>query len=487
MHVMVPGKRPAILFIIHDVYQEDNFFSAGVGYLAAVLRGAGCDVEIYSMDVFHYTNEDLAGHLDAREYDLICCGFMAARFKETVLELCRVVNEHKKDAWFVLGGHGPSPIPEYMLNTTKADVIAIGEAERSVVDLAVCKNQQGSLSGVKGIAYRQGNQVLVNERQKPVQNLDEIPLPAWDLFPMDKYTTCLRFPGMKATDKAFPILSSRGCVNRCNFCYRMEKGIRARSIPNIIEEMKLLHDRYGITYFFFLDELFVFSKQRIQAFAQALKESGLKVMINVESRVDVFDEEIADILISAGCVFVNIGFESTSQKVLNKINKNVTVEQNYRAAALAKSKGLGMGLNCLWGEPGDDEESLRTNVDFIMNYNLYDQIRTIRPVTPYPGCDLYDEALDLKLLTGPDDFFERFTNSDRITVNFTGIPDKQCYELLLDANTRLILDHFNHTNGNMTQARDLIEKFRQLYAGEIRNFRGARSDLSLDDKRKIGT
>ena len=208
-----------------------------------------------------------------------------------------------------------------------------------------------------------------------------------ELFPMDKYSTCLKFAGMSSKDRAFPILSNRACFNRCNFCYRLEKGIRSRSVENIIAEMCILQEQYGISYFFFIDELFVSSKNRVKKFAAALKKSGLKVMLNVESRVDVFDEELAEILKDMGCVFVNIGFESTSQQVLDKIGKNVTVEQNHRAAAIAKSMGIGIGLNCIWGEPGDDEKSLWGNVEFIMKYNLYDQIRTIRPVTPYPGCD----------------------------------------------------------------------------------------------------
>lgn len=484
MDIIVKGNRPRVLFIIHDVYQEDNFFPMGPGYLAAVLKRAGCDVETYAMDVFHYSNDELADHLDSSDYDLICCGFLAARFNETILGLSKVVNEHKRNAYFVLGGHGPSPVAEYVLKTTKADVVAIGEAEQTIVDLVRCKADGGELSTVKGIAYRDGDTVHVNERNKVARDLDQLGSPAWELFPMEKYTTCLTFPGMSEDDRAFPVLSNRGCINRCNFCYRLEKGIRGRSIPSIIEEMRSLQARYGVTYFFFIDELFVSSKKRVREFGKALKESGIKAMLNVESRVDVFDEEIVDMLKEMGCVFINIGFESTSQRVLDRMHKNVTVEQNYRAAEITRSMGIGVGLNCIWGEPGDDEESLKGNVDFIMNYNLYDQIRTIRPVTPYPGCDLYYDAISLGLLKGPDDFFDRFVNSDLITVNFMGIPDKRCYELLLDANRRLITDHFEHTSGDMAAAKDLIEKFRQLYAGEITTFRGARSDESLKHKRR---
>lgn len=103
-----------VLFIIHDLYQEDNHFPLGIGYMAAVLKREGVDVDVYCQDVFHYTNEELAELLKRNEYDLICVGFLAARFRETIVDLCSVINTYKKNAWLVLGGHGPSPIPEYV-------------------------------------------------------------------------------------------------------------------------------------------------------------------------------------------------------------------------------------------------------------------------------------------------------------------------------------------------------------------------------------
>ena len=209
------------------------------------------------------------------------------------LPLAKVINKYKKDAWFVLGGHGPSPIPEYMLETIHADIVAIGEVENTFADLINCRRSRGNLETVRGIAFKEGDRILITPRNKPVDNLDDIPFPAWDLFPMEKYTTCLKFPGMRPGDKAFPILSSRGCSNRCNFCYRMEKGVRARSVKNVVEEMRILNKEYGITYFFFIDELFIFSKKRVFEFASELIASGLNILFAVESRVDIFDEENA--------------------------------------------------------------------------------------------------------------------------------------------------------------------------------------------------
>jgi len=446
----------------------------GVAYMGAILKKQGADVEVYCQDVFHYTNQELASHLEINTYDLIGVGFLAARFNESVIDLCSTINQSKKDAWLVLGGHGPSPIPEYMLKKTGADVVVIGEAEETIGELLQCKVGGGDPSQIKGIAFRKGEEITVNERRKPVRKLDSIPFPEWSLFPMEKYATCLALFNKEKVDKTLAILTSRGCVSQCNFCYRMEKGIRFRSIENVVEEMKILKRTYGVNYFLPQDELFFASKKRIFEFHNALKKNNLSIKFSCAARVDIIDEELASYLKECGCQFLNFGMESSDQNVLNLMNKKTTVEQNIKAAEITKKAGIGLGLNILWGNMGDTEESLKNNVKFIKEYNSYDQLRTIRPATPYPGCDLYYEAIKRGLFSGPEDFFNKFNNSDLLLVNFTAIPEKEFYKLLFEANKELILDHFSNTTKDMDQANALINDFRYLYFENKTKFRGAR-------------
>ena len=462
-----------ILFIVHDLYQDDNHLPLGVAYMGAVLKKKGVEVVVYNQDVFHYSNKDLASHLEKNSYDLIGVGFLAARFNETVLDLCTTVKQGRKNAWLVLGGHGPSPIAEYVLDETGADVVVMGEAEETMVELLECKCNDADRSQVKGIAFKNGEEITINEKRKPIKNLDSIPFPEWSLFPMEKYATCLNFGNAKE-DRILGILNSRGCTNRCNFCYRMEKGIRFRSIQNVVEEIKILSKKYGITYFHTQDELFIASKKRIFEFHTALKKNNLTIKFECNARVDIFDEELATCLKECGCQFLNFGMESSDQKVLNLMNKNTTVEQNIKAAEITKRAGIKLGLNFIWGNIGDTEESLKNNVKLIKKYNTYDYLRTTRPVTPYPGCDLYYEAIRRGLLNGPEDFFNRFKNSDLLLVNFTDIPEKEFYRMLFEANRELIIDHYQHTTGNMESAHVLINSFHNLYFGNNLKFRGAR-------------
>jgi len=461
-----------VLFVNPDLYQEDNHFPLGYGYMAAMLLQDGADVSTFCMDVFHYTNSQLADYLDRQEFDLICVGFLAARFKETIEELLKVIDAHSKNAWLVIGGPGPSPIPGWMLNNTPADIVCIGESEDTIVELLRCKVEGGSPETVNGIAFSDGKSMYPTGPRKPIRDLDSIPFPAWDLFPMDRYTTCLSLWGMEPGDRTFGMITSRGCTDRCSFCYRMESGIRFRSVENVIEEIEILNERYGVNCYFMNDELFAASKSRMVDFCDALQ--GLDIKFSANARVDKFSEEMAHLLQDSGCTFVNIGFESSSQEVLDRINKRTTVEENVRAAEICREIKIGFGLNFLWGLPGDTAESLLDNVEFIRKYTTYNQLRTIRPVTCYPGSPLYYQAVAEGLLEGPGDFFDKFKNSDLMTVNFTDIDTKSCYLMLFAANRDLIQDHQKYTDTPVIESERLIEDFRRLYFENDISFRGAR-------------
>jgi len=238
--------------------------------------------------------------------------------------------------------------------------------------------------------------------------------------------------------------------------------------------MEMLWDVYGINAYFLYDEMFVASKSRLRSINQELNDRGMQIKFSANARVDGLTREKMGLLKDLGCTFLNLGVESTSQKVLYLMNKGTTVEQNTRAVELTKEFGITPGINMLWNCPGDDIDTLHNNTDFLIRYTDHDQLRTIRPTCPYPGSPLYYEAIDHGLLKGPAEFFKLFTNSDRITINFVNIPLDKCYQELFTANSKLILDYQLHTDMSMDEANKLIEGFHDLYFSGITDFRGAR-------------
>jgi len=312
--------------------------------------------------------------------------------------------------------------------------------------------------------------------------IDEIPFPLWENFPIDKYKRSVRIFEQQKQEYSLTATSTRGCINKCNFCYRMEEAIRVRSMKNFVSELKKLNDLYSINNFIFADEMFVLNKKRLIQFEKELNKNNLNIRFSCDARVDKFNTELVTILKRCGCVFVNFGLESTDNKVLQLMNKNTTFEINTKAVESVLSVGgIGIGLNFLWGNIGDTESSLLNNVKFLKKYNTYKQIRTIRPPTPYPGSGLYYTAIRNGLLNGPEDFFNKFKNSDLYMVNFTNIPLERFYELLFEANKELILDHYYSTSKDMESANDFIDQFKKLYFGKNDKFRGVRKQLYLEE------
>ncbi len=220
-----------------------------------------------------------------------------------------------------------------------------------------------------------------------------------------------------------------------------------------------------------------------------LKRLKTPIKYACASRIELAkNKEILNILKDVGCQFLVLGLESLDQNVLNLMGKRTTVKDNYKAVENTIEAGIHPGLNFLWASPGDSKKSLRDIVQFLIRYDTLGQLRTIRPVTPYPGSLLYYQAIQEKKLTGPADFFDKFKNSDRLTVNFTEMSDQEMYSALLEANSILIKNHFNkrvklfkeNKEECDLKAEAMIDSFKRVYfpkMGVDLKFRGARHYL----------
>jgi radical SAM superfamily enzyme YgiQ (UPF0313 family) len=459
-----------ILFIAYDNESFLTSFPLGIAYLAAVLRDKGCEISIYSQDAYHFPEEHLVNYLKNNQFDLIGVGVIGGYYQYgKLLKISAAINSIPGRRFFyVIGGHGPSPEPEFFLRKTGADAVVIGEGEVVMANLVDALGSGGDLSGVRGVAYWDGSEVKINQRESLIKEVDTIPFPAWDLFAMDYYTL-RRAPGIRPTERSQMVFTGRGCPFSCNFCYRMDPGFRPRSSENIIEEMRILKRDYHVTYFDFLDDLFMISGKRVMDFCEKLMSADLRIRFACNGRLNYATREILHTMKTAGCVFINYGIEALDDTVLENINKKLTVAQIIKGIENTVAEGIHPGLNVIWGNIGDNAETLEKGVNFIIKYTTYAQLRTIRPVTPYPGSPLYYYAIEKGLLEGPEDFYERkHLNSDLISVNFTEYTDEECYRQLYDANKRLIDHYIDH------EKRSYMEQLRKLYQENDTSFRGFR-------------
>ena len=459
-----------ILFIAYDNESFLTSFPLGIAYLASVLRNKGCEISIYSQDAYHLPEEHLVNYLKNNHFDLVGVGVIGGYYQyRKLLKISAAINSiPNRKFLYVIGGHGPSPEPEFFLRKTGADAVIMGEGEVVISNLVETLESQGGFSKVKGIAYRDGEEVIINEREPLIKEVDSIPYPAWDLFPMDYYAM-MRAPGIQPTERSQMVFTGRGCPYSCNFCYRMDPGFRPRSPENIIEELRILQRDYHVTFFEFLDDLFMVSEKRTIDFGEKLIRADLGIRFTCQGRLNFASREVLRTLKKAGCAFINYGIEALDDAVLEKMNKKLTVAQIIKGIENTIAEGLHPGLNIIWGNLGDNAETLRKGVDFIIKYSTFAQLRTIRPVTPYPGSPLYYYAIEQGLLEGPEDFYEKkHINSDLFSVNFTEHSDEECHRLLLEANKTLIEDYFQH------QRKSYLEQLRKLYLEKDASFRGFR-------------
>ena len=262
-------------------------FPLGTAYLAAALRQAGHSVTIYAQDVYHYPEEHLTAYLSRNKFDLVGIGIIGGYYQyKKLLALSRAINNVLQRPWFVIGGHGPAPEPEFFIKRTGADVVVIGEADRTILNLVAAIENGNGLKQVRGIAYRDGDACIVNEREPLISKVDDILFPAWDLFNIDFYAL-LRQPGVKPSDRFFQIITGRGCPFSCNFCYRMDPGFRQRSPESVIEEMNRLKTDYSISFVEFTDDLFMFGEDQTIAFCEKIQQANLGIHFNCEGPVEL--------------------------------------------------------------------------------------------------------------------------------------------------------------------------------------------------------
>lgn len=458
-----------VLLVVYDNDAYIHWFPIGLAYIAAVLRNDGHEVVIYNQDLYHYPESHLKEYLTKNRFDMVGVSVVGGYYQyHKLLEISAAINEVPNRPFYVIGGHGPAPEPEYFLKKTCADAIVIGEGENTVVNLVNALLDKSGLSQVKGIAYIENGKFVRNEPQKLIGNIDTIPFPAWDLFPMDYYAL-VRAPHAVNSDRCFPVLSSRGCPFKCNFCYRMDEGSRVRTPESIVEEISLLKERYGITYILFADELLMVSPQRTIELCEAFIKAKLNIKWDCNGRLNYAKPEVLNIMKKAGCVFINYGIECMDDAILKVMKKSLTTKQVVEGIEATLAAGISPGFNIIFGNIGETEETLEKGVEFLLKYDDHAQLRTIRPVTPYPGSPLYDYAIEQGLLKGIADFYEnKHTNSDLMTVNFTKLSDEDFYKALHRANQRLLDNYYQHQIKNNTE---LLDK---LYCNRDASFRGFR-------------
>jgi len=292
-----------------------------------------------------------------------------------------------------------------------ADFVIIGEAEHTLLELTNhIKNETEDYSGIMGLAYVKNEAVVKTSARPVLKNLDSMPLPAWDLVDMELYRDMW---SKNAGYFSLNMSTTRGCPFKCNWCAKPIYGNRynSRSPENVVTEIKLLKELYHIDHIWFCDDIFGLKPGWVAEFAQLLTKENINIRFKIQSRADLLvHEDTVKALAAAGCENVWIGAESGSQKILDAMDKGITVEQIRLATLLMKERDIKPSFFIQFGYPGELKEDIRLTINMI-NELLPFEIG-ISVSYPLPGTSFYDKVkADLKKKTN-------WTDSDEMALMF---------------------------------------------------------------------
>ncbi len=418
-------------------WAKPNVFPLGLAYLASVLRESGHEVEVLDINAFRWTRETVERKIKEAEFDLLGIGAIVTVYGY-VKWLVGISKKHHPGKKVVVGGSVGTSIPHIVLEKTGADIACIGEGEMTIVDMVKALERGEDLSGVNGIWFRgQGGRIIKTGARAPIADLDAIPLPAWDIFPMDIYLkNPVGAPNRNkwvdggSTEDGVPSMNlsaTRGCPYKCIYCYHdfMGQKYRHRSPANIIREMRALYDRYGVRYFHFVDDEFCLKKGFVFDFCKAVRgEFGGDVTWGCSGRVNLMTEEMIAAMAEAGCVLIGYGIESGSQRMLGVMKKGVTVEQAKNAVRLTVKRLGWADCSFMIGTPGENMETVRETIDFCKELDLTPEV--IFFATPYPGTELYDMALAGGKIQDEEEYVLGLgEQGEKVRVNFTELSDEE--------------------------------------------------------------
>jgi radical SAM superfamily enzyme YgiQ (UPF0313 family) len=244
------------------------------------------------------------------------------------------------------------------------------------------------LTAIRGLAWRMNNEARVNWDRPFIRNLDDLPIPAHHLLPIDKY----RIPAIKGTYTF--IVTSRGCTAGCKYCIKhvsYQFSIRLRSPENIMQELRVLKD-LGLHHVHMYADLFTVNREQVMKLCQMMIDEKLGLTWTCNSRVDYVDEEMLQLMGKSGCTYISWGIESANEQILKKAAKGYRLEQAPRALKWAHAAGIKNWGYFIIGLPGETPETIQQTIKFAKALPL--DIALFHVAAPYPGTPFFFEVLE---------------------------------------------------------------------------------------------
>lgn len=364
----------------------------GLCYLAAMTRRIGYQTQILDCEILRLSLREATKKIISYSPNYV--GLTATTLTiQRAAELAANLKRINANLIIIIGGPHISALPEEtMLRFSQFDIGVLGEGEMTIIELLNGLSNKLELKEIMGLVIRDRDKVSLTMKRPPIEALDALPLPSWDLLPtLNRFYTPPVF-----SFRRWPVASlitSRGCPGRCTFCDTSVFGrkFRYHNSRYVGEMIRCLKDQYGIREIIIYDDNFLIDKKRVIELCELLISGRFKMSWSCNARIDMhLDREVLSLMKKAGCWMVCYGIEAGSQKILDFIQKGITKEMIRDSCALTRGSGIKVKGYFMFGAPLETKETLKETMEFLLNLKL-DAV-SITYFTPFPGTIDYKRA-----------------------------------------------------------------------------------------------
>jgi radical SAM superfamily enzyme YgiQ (UPF0313 family) len=363
----------------------------GLMYLASSVRAAlpGIEVRIVESSLSCPDDERFLHIL--REFQPDVVGLRSiAFFLEELQRVATLVAAHS-DATLMVGGPIVKAYKQRLFEEVPEIEIAVqGEGEQALVELL----SGASPGAVAGVLYRDDDRVVENAERLQSAEIDSLPFPAYDLIDIDQYQHQLSYAYNHRRQGV--LLTSRGCVYGCTYCFSHWHGIRLRSAANIFAEIAALYERHGIRDFYVVDDIFNVDVKRSLALFDLIQAAGLKLRIYFVNglRADIATEKFVDRAMEAGAIWFTYAVESATEEIQLLVRKHLNLEKARRIIAYTQRQNVAVNISTMYGFPSETREMAQCTLDWLGELPKPSLLPYHFCLRFFPGCEINQQAIE---------------------------------------------------------------------------------------------
>lgn len=363
-----------------------KYLPLGIAYIASSLENNGYSVDVIDANVLSFDNERVVKEVLNKNPNIVGISVNIGNFSNAK-EICCLLKKHDFSGKIIIGGP-ISIIYDELLEFS--DFVITGEGEKSIIDLVSAITKKTNFRYVSGVAFKKNDKIIITPKRY-IQNIDNIPFPAWHLFPsLKKYKTyCRKKPDVS-------IITSRGCPFQCIYCDKNIFGykFRMRSPENIIKEIEFLDENYNIKELTIMDDNFTLYRERAEKICDMMVEKDFDIQWKCWNgvRAETLNKKLLEKMRDAGCYLISIGAETGNQEIANKIQRNQNLNAVRKVAKLIKKMGFLLYVQLQIGLPYDTQKTMNQTIKFAKELNP--DLVQFSLTTPLQGTKLFELVKD---------------------------------------------------------------------------------------------